>query len=160
MSQENKLKIEEIIKTALEAGFEICNSPSFLNGNECMTMRLNNNFTVRGEHSYDTVYYYLIIEADGQAYLCYKPSIVFNLPADKDYPEWLDKAAEFAGDVAGLPLYIEHEFRGDFGRRPLTVKIEEVGDIEDLEWFTRGVMCYQTVIEMMVEGHSTIKTFK
>jgi hypothetical protein len=102
----------------------------------------------------------LVIESSGKAYLCYKPSIDFNLPVNKEYPEWLDVAADFASEVAGLSMYIEHELRGDFGRRPLTVKIEEVGDIEDLEWFTRGVMCYQTVIEMMVEGHSTIKTFK
>ena len=159
MSENNQIKVEEIIKAASEAGFELCN-PSLLNGDECITMLLKNNFTVRGEHSYDRAYYYLVIDRSGRAYLCYKPSIAFNLPANDDYPQWLDKAADFAGEVAGLSTYIEPELRGDFGRRPLTVEIEEVGELENLEWFTRGVMCYQTVIEMMVEGHSTIKTFK
>ncbi len=151
----------EIIEKSLSYGFSLEERGATLNGKERTTLLMNMHFTVRGEHSYDRVRYYLIIdEEEGVIYLCYKPSITYNIPADnEEYPLWLDIAADFASEVAGIDVYIEHAIRCYSGSRPLTAKIEEMSELEDLEWFTRAVMCYQTVIEMMVEGHSTPKTF-
>ena len=161
MKDDVDFNFNEIIEKSLSYGFSLEERGATLNGKERTTLLINMHFTVRGEHSYDTVRYYLIIdEEEGEIYLCYKPSITYNIPADnEEYPLWLDIAADFASEVAGIDVYIEHAIRCYSGSRPLTAKIEEMSELEDLEWFTRAVMCYQTVIEMMVEGHSTPKTF-
>ncbi len=161
MNNNGKIDLNKIIEEAISYGFSVEERPAILNGKECLSLVKENDFTVRGEHSYDLVRYYLVIDGEeGVIYLCYKPSITYNLPADNDeYPHWLDVAADFASEVAGIDVYIEHAIRCYSGSRPLTAKIEEMSELEDLEWFTRTVMCYQTVIEMMVEGHSTPKTF-
>ena len=161
MKDNCKLDVNKIIEESMSYGFSVEEDCATLNDRKCITLIIEMPFTVRGEHSYDIVRYYLIIdEEEGDIYLCYKPSITYNLPVTNDeYPEWLNVAADFAGEVAGIEVYIEHAIRCYSGSRPLTARIEEMSELEDLEWFTRAVMCYQTVIEMMVEGHSTPNTF-
>ena len=161
MNNNGKLDLNKIIEEAISYGFSVEERPAILNGKECLSLVKKNDFTVRGEHSYEYARYYLVIDGEeGVIYLCYKPSITYNLPADnEEYPHWLNVAADFAGEVSGTEIYVDHGIRCYSGSSPLTARIEEMSELEDLEWFTRAVMCYQTVIEMMVEGHSTPKTF-
>lgn len=146
------LNIEEVLQLATEHGFEREDRGATISNRQVLAYKKRLPFSVRGEHSYDICYISLVVdEQENRVYLCYKPSIDLLLPCkNKDYASWLDLAADFAGDVTGYMLFIAHDFYVNYGRRPMACEIEEIEDMENLDWFVSAIISYQTVIEAMV----------
>ena len=148
------MDINQLVENALEFGFEKIKEKSTIKGIEYETYEYKTDFWVRGEHSYDMVNIYLLVNYEKEiGYLCYSPSIAYCIPpTDKqEFYQWLDEAAEYAASVSDTCVYCAHEIFGVFERNPLTCELTSEEDVIDLEWFIRAMMCYQTVIELMAD---------
>ena len=150
------LNINDIIQTALSSDFEKVDEGVVVSNRNCLLYDKRLPLYVRGDHSYDIVHVYLVIdETENKAFLCYNPSIRYDIPSEdnEDYLEHLKMAAEFASDVTGYWLYINTDVVGLFGRNPLASDIEELLEISDENWFVRAIISYQPIIELMVYGY-------
>ena len=145
--------VDKLIEIALENGFEECSRYSTAEEVKYKTYRLDTGFWVPGEHSYDRVRIYLLVnENEKTAFLCYSPSITYWIPStNEDFHEWLDEAAEFATFVSGTSVFSWHGLYGEFENNPLTAFISSYEQVSDLGWFIRATTAYQAVIHAMTE---------
>ncbi len=150
------MNITELIETAIEKGFEdrsgYCSS--FMGEEKCNTLVYGTNYSVRGDHAYDVVEYYLVCsEKTQRAFLCYTASIIEFIPDDEGYVDWLKKAASIASNISGVNLFIPDNIYAGYSSTPLAVEITQTEEVGDISWFVRAAMAYQTVIEFMTEGY-------
>ncbi len=152
------MNINELIDIAIENGFEDQSNDrsSFIKKEECVTLVYDTDYSVRGDHSYDAVEYYLVCsEKTQRAFLCYTASIIEFIPDDihVGYVEWLKKAASIATKVSGIEVFIPDDIYVGYSSTPLAFEITQTEEVCDISWFVRAVMAYQTVIEFMTEGY-------
>ena len=75
------MDINQLVENALEFGFEKIKEKSTIKGIEYETYEYKTDFWVRGEHSYDMVNIYLLVNYEKEiGYLCYSPSIAYCIP--------------------------------------------------------------------------------
>ncbi len=158
--------ISSLKKTALSLGYCSVENEATVCGRKYALYKKSAEFCFPTQTFLEeSAYYLLLSEEDQKAFLCFNSSLSIRLVEkikynrdDRDFRAFLNKVFDFSTDVSGIMAFCGFDYVGEFGPCPFTTKISKSSEIEDDEWFERAVVCYQTVVELILNDYVN-KTF-
>ncbi len=159
--------ISSLKKTALSLGYLFVESSATVSGSKYELYKKSAEFCFPTQSFVEEAIYYLLLSEEKQkAFLCFNSSRAICLvnklkeryQNNEDFSAFLNKVVDFSTDVSGIIAFCGFDCVGEFGACPFAAEISKSSEIEVDDWFTRAVVCYQTVIELILNDYNN-KTF-